>query len=246
MNREDIILSCVKHRRYVSARKRLAATIALMIATGLAGGVYADNEVQMSVDDEIHRVVDNSSYKNLGSTAGIGTILEQDDIDVASAYELAVEIKQQEDEVKRQHDEWLAMYQNGLIAIENPDENYDGQAIQLDDANRALLERIVMGEAGGEGVEGAALVAQCIHDTMLKDNNYDVASIIASYKYSGSLDKEPNDNVREAVSIVFDQGGYAVKHRIIYFYAPALCVSSWHESQVFVVEYGGHRVFDRR
>ena len=37
---------------------------------------------------------------------------------------------------------------------------------------------------------------------------------------------------------VFDDGGYAVKHKLLYMYNPNLCTSTWHESQVFVVEHG--------
>ena len=51
--------------------------------------------------------------------------------------------------------------------------------------------------------------------------------------------------LKQAVSFIFN-GGYAVKHRILYFYAPAFVNSEWHETQKFVVEHGGHRFFDRR
>lgn len=198
------------------------------------------------VDEEISKVVTERSFKSLHSNDSYGIVANTDDLDINSAYEAAIIIKKQQEEQKAIQEEWEAMNGDGLLPIENPDPNYNGQVIQLDPVNRDYLERLVMGEAGGEGVIGAALVAQALHDTMIKDNNFDVLSIKASYKYSGTLDREPNADVKEAVSIIFDQGGYAVKHRVIYFYAPALCVSEWHETQNFVVEYGGHRVFDRR
>ena len=49
----------------------------------------------------------------------------------------------------------------------------------------------------------------------------------------------------DAVSFIFDQGGAAVQHSIVYFYAPALCTSGFHESQEFVVAHNSHRFFDR-
>lgn len=225
--------------------------IGMTVALGVGSNVvYASIETTdttyLDADSEIKRVVNNRSFKSLGSETKSSEYYASDEVNVESAYVAALQIKEQQEEQEAMHEEWVAMNGDGLLAIENPDPDYNGQVVVLDEQNRNLLERLVMGEAGGEGVEGAALVAQCLHDTMIKDNNYDVASIIVGYKYTGRTDREPNENVKEAVSIVFDQGGYAVKHRIIYFYAPALCVSSWHETQNFIIEYGGHRVFDRR
>lgn len=225
--------------------------IGMTVVLGIgSNAVYASIETTktkyLDADSEIKRVVNNRSFKSLGSETKSSEYYSSDKVNVESAYVAALQIKEQQEEQEAMHEEWVAMNGDGLLAIENPDPNYNGQVVVLDEQNRDLLERLVMGEAGGEGVEGAALVAQCLHDTMIKDNNYDVASIITGYKYTGKTDREPNENVKEAVSIVFDQGGYAVKHRIIYFYAPALCVSNWHETQDFIIEYGGHRVFDRR
>lgn len=131
-----------------------------------------------------------------------------------------------------------------LVAGYVVDPSYTGSSITLNADNRYLLERLVMGEAGNQGFVGAALVAQTIHDTMIKDNNYDVMSIKISHAYSGKLIYEPNQNVLDAVAYIFDQGGMAVQHRLVYFYAPARCSGTFHETQLFVVEYGGHRFFD--
>lgn len=126
------------------------------------------------------------------------------------------------------------------------DESYEGSAISLDSENRRKLERLVQGEAGNQGFIGAALVAQTIHDTMILENDYDVMSIKKGHKYSGSLDNAPNQDVLDAVSFIFDEGGMAVQHRLIYFYAPKCVTSSFHEKQLFIVEYRGHRFFDER
>lgn len=132
---------------------------------------------------------------------------------------------------------------SSLLEIENPDPNYKGTIVTLDPADRSLLEHLVMGEAGGEGVEGAALVAQAIRDTMVYRGFSSVAEVRSALKYTGSINKTPNQSTLDAVSYIFDQGGNAVQHSIFYFYAPRRCTSSFHESQQFIIQYGGHRFF---
>lgn len=131
-------------------------------------------------------------------------------------------------------------------AAKHVDETYEGKAIKLDKRNRELVERLVQGEAGAEGFIGAALVAQTIRDTMLHDNCYDLMKIKKSHGYTGSLKIEPNQEVKDAVSFIFDKGGYVVKHRLMYFYAFKLVKSPFHEAQKFIIEHGGHRFFDER
>lgn len=131
-----------------------------------------------------------------------------------------------------------------LLEIDCPDENYTGVKVTLDAEDRDLLERLVMGEAGAEGYEGAALVAQAIRDTMVYKGFDTVAEVRKALKYSGSIKKEPNQNVLDAVSYIFDDGGCAVKHRVYYFYAYKWSKSKWHETQNFIIQYGGHRFFD--
>lgn len=132
---------------------------------------------------------------------------------------------------------------NALLDISNPDVNYTGKSVSLSASDRDLLERLVMGEAGAEGYEGAALVAQCIRDTLVYKGYDSVEAVRQGCKYSGSIDKKPNQNVKDAVAFIFDDGGYAVKHKIFYFYAYKWCKSSWHETQTLIVQHGGHRFF---
>ncbi|MDO5124211.1 MAG: hypothetical protein Q4D44_06040 [Eubacteriales bacterium] len=132
-----------------------------------------------------------------------------------------------------------------LLNIANPDPNYVSYSISLDSYDRDILEHLVMGEAGGEGFIGAALVAQAIRDTMVTDGYKSVEAVRTSCGYYGSLYNTPNQNVIDAVKFIFDEGGAAVQHTLIYFYAPNICTSGWHESQEFVVEHNSHRFFDR-
>ena len=136
--------------------------------------------------------------------------------------------------------------QGGLLDISHPDSNYRGTAISVTGNDRDILERLVMGEAGNQGFEGAALVAQAIRDMYILGDFSSVDSVRRNCGYSGSLRRTPNQDVLDAVSFIFDEGGYAVKHRVLYFYAPALVRSSFHESQNLVIDYKDHRFFDRR
>ena len=112
---------------------------------------------------------------------------------------------------------------------------------ELTEEERRVVENIVMGEAGAEPYEGQMLVAQCILNACERDNLLP-SEVRMEYKYSG-WNENPNDSVKLAVKEVFDNGVKAIDEPILYFYAPAICNSSWHERQVFVVEVGGHRFF---
>lgn len=138
--------------------------------------------------------------------------------------------------------------QGGLLDIQNPDPSYTGTAIRVTGADRDILERLVMGEAGNQGFEGAALVAQCIRDMYIAGGFSSVDAVRRNCGYSGSLKRTPNQDVLDAVSFIFDEGGYAVKHRIFYFYSPANMsngYSKFHESQNNIINYKDHKFFDR-
>lgn len=130
---------------------------------------------------------------------------------------------------------------NALIQISTPDPNYNPGYVSLSAYDRAKLERLVMGEAGTMGYEGCALVAQCIRDAMNRSGTSSIDTIISEYQYYGSTAIEPNQNVKNAVSYIFDQNGSAVQHRLLCFY---IGYSSWHETQTFITSIGGVRFFD--
>ncbi len=120
-----------------------------------------------------------------------------------------------------------------------------GTHIELNDYDRTLLEGLVMGEAGGTGYEGCALVAQAIHDSMIESGTTSVESIASMYRYDASMSNSPSSAAKQAVSFIFDSDGRAVNHRILYFYASDMVSSDWHESQVFVTSCGNMRFFDK-
>lgn len=106
--------------------------------------------------------------------------------------------------------------------------------------DRAVLEHIVEGEAGGESYDGKRWVATCLLNAMRKEG-MGAEEVRAAYQYVG-WSEDVSDETIHAVSQVFDFGD--VTHdTVLWFYAPKWCDSPWHESQQFVAEIGGHRFF---
>ena len=122
-----------------------------------------------------------------------------------------------------------------------PSEPEQAARYELSDAERAVVEQVVMAEAGGEPYDGQVAVAQCILAACEKDG---IAPSEAVEEYGYTHNRcEPSESVVEAVSSVFDRGDTVVDEPIIYFYAPDRVKSSWHESQVYVITIGNHRFF---
>lgn len=132
-----------------------------------------------------------------------------------------------------------------LVSTIKTDPNYTTQHVELSSDQRDKLERLVMGEAGSLGYTGCALVAQAVRDSMVLSGTTSVDEIINTYQYSASLDNKPNSSAKSAVSYIFDSDGYAVQHRILYFYASDVVSNAWHESQNFIISYGNVRFFDK-
>lgn len=118
----------------------------------------------------------------------------------------------------------------------------------LTEADRKTIQYIVAGEAKGEPMEGKMAVAQCILHSMVK-SNWSAERVRIEYQYSGWDDELENVNpeawveVVEAVSRVFDDGELISDKPILYFYAPDITSSSWHESLNHAVTIEGHKFF---
>lgn len=112
---------------------------------------------------------------------------------------------------------------------------------ELTAEERATIESVITAEAVGEPFAGQIAVAQCILNACEKDGIRPLEAL-AKYKYAKSRPK-PEGTVPEAVAAVFDAGWYVATEQILYFYAPDRVASSWHESQIFVIEINGHRFF---
>ena len=120
----------------------------------------------------------------------------------------------------------------------------DRPRYNLTETERDLVERVVMAESGGESYKGQMLVAQCILNACILDNMRP-AEAIRKYAYAKSR-PEPSESVKQAVSAVFDEGERVTEEPILYFYAPALVKSEFHESQIFCLREGGHKFFCRK
>ena len=118
----------------------------------------------------------------------------------------------------------------------------------LTEAERKTIQYIVAGEAKGEPMEGKMAVAQCILHGMVK-SEWSAERVRIEYQYSGWDDELENVNpeawaeVVEAVSRVFDDGELISDKPILYFYAPDITSSSWHESLNHAVTIEGHKFF---
>jgi hypothetical protein len=116
-----------------------------------------------------------------------------------------------------------------------------GPRFYLSDYERSELESLVMAESGAESYEGQMGVAQCILNACEKENKQP-SEIAIMYRYTKHR-PAPNESVKEAVRAVFDRGEVITDAKILYFYAPALVYSAWHESQTYVLTVGGHKFF---
>ena len=108
---------------------------------------------------------------------------------------------------------------------------------------RDLIERVVMGEAGGEEYMGQQAVAQCILNAC-EINNARPAEIIEWMSYTAHR-PQASQSVKDAVSDVFDDGVMVLPETAMYFYAPDLVYSAWHESQIYLDTIGCHKFFAR-
>lgn len=106
--------------------------------------------------------------------------------------------------------------------------------------DRATLEHIVAGEAGGESYEGKRWVATCLLNAMRLEN-MTAEEVRVEYQYDGWSEIVSDDTIR-AVSAVFDDGE-TTHDTVLWFYAPKRCHSSWHESQEYITTIGGHKFF---
>ena len=110
----------------------------------------------------------------------------------------------------------------------------------LSDDWRLYIECMVAGEVGGEPYDAMLAVAQCIYNAMLK-HDYTPEEVRINYQYVGwkSMDvlaaesTDAADNVRRAVSQIFDDEDFITNEPILYFYAPAYGRSDWHEAQEY-------------
>lgn len=115
----------------------------------------------------------------------------------------------------------------------------------LSAAERDLIERVVMAEAGNQPLEGQMAVAQCILNTAEAESMRPDEVVLKPKQYAAPVSAERvTDSVRQSVSAVFDHGETVTDEPIRYFYAPARSSSAWHETALaYVMTIEDHKFF---
>ena len=111
----------------------------------------------------------------------------------------------------------------------------------ITEAERAEIVTAVVCETGGQDPEAAMLVAQCILNAAERDG-IRPGEVLERYQYA-DYPVELTTTAFEAVANVFDWGNTITDEPILFFYAPDLVQSDWHESQRYVLTYAGHKYF---
>lgn len=129
----------------------------------------------------------------------------------------------------------------GAAPTEEQTEQVPEKRYYLAADERELICEVVMAESGTELYAGKIAVSQCILNAC-EQTGKRPAEIVTEYGYTARRVK-PNAEVEKAVSAVFDDGETVTDADILYFYAPELVSSEWHESQTYICTIGGHRFF---
>lgn len=111
----------------------------------------------------------------------------------------------------------------------------------LSDYERETVESIVEGEAGNQSLLGRVLVAQCIYNACVQDN-LSPSEVKKVYRYEGWSDTI-DEETKEAVSIVFDDGTMGVDDNILWFYNPKYSYGKFHNTQRFIIQEGEHKFY---
>ena len=140
------------------------------------------------------------------------------------------------------------IYVEPQIVEQESEIEYYVSPINLTEDDRWFIECVVAGECAYEPYEGKLAVAQCYFNAMIKDG-LTAREVKEVYQYAGwnpDLDKQDRKmyiEVMDAVHDIFDMGQFVTEKPILFFYAPSLCDSPWHESQNYAMTIGGHKFF---
>lgn len=129
----------------------------------------------------------------------------------------------------------------GTAPTEEQTEQVPEKRYYLAADERELICEVVMAESGTEPYAGKIAVSQCILNAC-EQTGKRPAEIVTEYGYTAHRVK-PSAEVEKAVSAVFDNGETVTDANILYFYAPELVYSEWHETQTYICTIGGHRFF---
>ena len=187
-----------KKAKKVSKLGSLAVTAFVVIAAVIIPGITLIQNVEAVTN------VKNNVFAIGGSKVFSEVIAKSDKTDeeiqisTTAPTEKATEKATEAPKETQAETEVTAPKTKALLASAKVDSSYSPKHISLSSYDRAKLERLVMGEAGGLGYNGAALVAQTIRDTMAFENNNSIDYIISSYQYEGSTQSSTTSRTRTA------------------------------------------------
>lgn len=110
----------------------------------------------------------------------------------------------------------------------------------LTDDERDLVERIVMSEAQGDGIEGMMAVAQVIRDRSYTWNQPITQVCLAKGQFASPYRGEVPVEAWIAVSKVFDGGQSVLEVPTTHFYADYIAAPDWTENKVNRGKIGTH------
>jgi spore germination cell wall hydrolase CwlJ-like protein len=181
-----------------------------------------------------------SDIQRISALTAQNAALQQDIADLESTIDKLLQNMQQ----LTKENEQLKAQQTRQSEAQKTSRGDGGIRYPLTRGERDLVERVVMAESGGESYEGQILVCQCILNACEIDG-IRPAKVVKKYVYAKAR-PTPTDSVKRAVSAVFDKGDTVTDEPIVYFYAPKIVKSEFHESQRFVLTEGNHKFFCAR
>ena len=148
--------------------------------------------------------------------------------------------------IQNRDEEWFEMAEENGGEDPMESEHIEQAIMELPEKRYALTEEelrlvcgIVMREAEGESYEGKMAVAQCILNQCEYENTRPAG---VAWKFASPCESWSGE-VLEAVTAVFHEGQTVTTENILWFYAPAKSAGTFHNTQRFVMEIGGHRFY---
>ena len=122
------------------------------------------------------------------------------------------------------------------------DSGLENDCLLKTEAEREMIERVVMAESMGEPFEGQVAVAQTIFDRAVLWNKTPVEVVSQESQYADMYSGEISDSVKQAVSAVFDHGYRAFEEPVTHFHADYVN-PYWAEVKTSRGTIGSHRFY---
>ena len=119
----------------------------------------------------------------------------------------------------------------------------DKLAYTLTQEEKELIERVVASEGRGEGRTGQALVCQVILNRAELWDMSILDVLTAPNQFSKPYQGEISEDIKDMVSLVFDEGYRPIDANITHFHANYVN-PVWASSKTFVLEHGNHLFYE--